>query len=184
MTGWKTCNYRKGFLLLLGGAGLASSAHSMEDFEEEPRVMEEIVVTGTPPPSADLSVIGGWFSFATVDLSDQFRSLDRFLGALNTANDYLIEASEQYCSRKIEAWRRDCHAGMRTAHTYCVVSGAFMTGSLIRARVPAPFRSSGSIGSGFGTLTTCNDIRFRAHRNCDRIADSGTAPRIAGCPGQ
>ena len=180
---WKICNYRNGFLLLLSGAGLAGSAHSMEGFEEERRVIEEIIVIGTPPSSADISVIGGWFSFATVDLSDQFRSLDYFLGALRVANSNLIEASEQYCSHKIEGWRRDCHAGMRTAHTYCIVSGAFLTGSLIRARVPEPFRSSGSIGSGFGTLTACNGIRFRAHRNCDRIADSDAAPRIAGCPG-
>ena len=106
---WKICNYRNGFLLLLSGAGLAGSAHSMEGFDEERRVIEEIIVVGTPPSSADISVIGGWFSFATVDLSDQFRSLDYFLGALRVANSNLIEASEQYCSHKIEGWRRDCH---------------------------------------------------------------------------
>lgn len=184
MTGWRSHNYWTRFLLLASVACLGQPAHAVGGFDEQNHVMDEIVVVGTPPSSTGFGVIGGWFSFATVDISDQFRSLDRFLGALSVANDRLIEASEQYCSQKIEEWRRDCHDGMETAHTYCIVSGAFMTGALIRARIPAPFRSSGSIGAGFGTMRTCNDVRFRAHRNCDRIADSSAASQIAECPGE
>lgn len=184
MTGWRSCKCWTRFLLVAGGTCLGSSAHALGGFDQEKRIKDEIVVVGTPPTTSGFGAIGGWLSFATVDISDQFRSLDHFLSALNAVNDRLIEASEQYCSQKIEQWRRDCHDGMETAHTYCIVSGAFMTGSLIRARIPAPFRSSGSIGAGVGTLSTCNSIRFRAHRNCDRIADSDAAARIAECPGE
>ena len=145
--------------------------------------MDEIVVVGSPPSSGGFDVVGGWFSFAAVDVRDQFSSLERFLDALGDFNDYMTQASERYCTQKIEQWRQACHDGVETAHSYCIVSGAFLTGSLIRGRFPAPFRSSGSIGSGFGALTACNDIRFRAHANCDRIADSEAAPRIAQCSG-
>ena len=184
MTGWRNYEKRVLGLALTIGVLTGHSVHAFGGLDEQHEVVDEIVVVGTPPGSIGFSVIGGWFSFAAVDLSEQFRSLDRFLDSLSDLNDALMEASEQYCSQKIENWRGACHDGMGTAHTYCIVSGAFLTGTFVRGSFPAPFRSSGSIGSGFGALTTCNEIRFRAHENCDRIADSDVAPRIAQCPGE